>query len=94
MSCTFCVSLPVSLLEEEEPKKPTLASRLSEKFQSSLNSDREKDDDDFQTDRKRIRTAEHTVAMNDLHISLYIYIHCITNLKGEYFLFFGPYSIK
>ncbi|XP_053176881.1 Fanconi anemia group J protein [Scomber japonicus] len=50
----------ISFFEEEEPKKPTLASRLSEKFQSSLNSDREKDDDDFQTDRKRIRTAEHT----------------------------------
>ncbi|XP_041651753.1 Fanconi anemia group J protein isoform X2 [Cheilinus undulatus] len=45
----------------EEPKKPTIASRLSEKFQSFLtgqsSSDREKDDD-FRQERKRIRTVE------------------------------------
>ncbi|XP_044057768.1 Fanconi anemia group J protein isoform X2 [Siniperca chuatsi] len=46
------------LPEEPQPKKQSIASRLSEKFQSSLSSAREKDDD-FQPDRKRIRTAEH-----------------------------------
>ncbi|XP_030257122.1 Fanconi anemia group J protein isoform X7 [Sparus aurata] len=52
---------PSSEHEESQPKKQSLASRLSEKFKASLNSDREKDDDndDFQPDRKRIRTAEH-----------------------------------
>ncbi|XP_008274661.1 Fanconi anemia group J protein [Stegastes partitus] len=45
------------LPEEEQPKKPSLASRLSEKFQASLSSDCEKDND-FQPDRKRVRTAE------------------------------------
>ena len=83
----YCVS--VSIPAESQPKKQSIASRLSEKFHSSLNSGREKDDDDFQPDRKRIRTAEHKVAMNDLHILLYISIHCITNLKGEYLHFFG-----
>lgn len=43
---------------ESQPKKQSIASRLSEKFQASLSGDREKDDD-FQPDRKRIRTAEH-----------------------------------
>ncbi|XP_027136219.1 Fanconi anemia group J protein isoform X3 [Larimichthys crocea] len=45
--------------QELQPKRQSIASRLSEKFQASLRSDHEKDDD-FQTDRKRIRTAEHT----------------------------------
>ncbi|KAG8002296.1 Fanconi anemia group J protein-like protein [Nibea albiflora] len=45
--------------QEMQPKRQSIASRLSEKFQASLRSDHEKDDD-FQTDRKRIRTAEHT----------------------------------
>ncbi|XP_042270894.1 Fanconi anemia group J protein isoform X2 [Thunnus maccoyii] len=49
----------ISIPAESQPKKQSIASRLSEKFHSSLNSDREKDDDDFQPDRKRIRTAEH-----------------------------------
>ncbi|XP_071768516.1 Fanconi anemia group J protein [Centroberyx gerrardi] len=49
-------SEPTSLPEEFQPKKQSLASRLSEKLQSSINSDCEKDDD-FQPDRKRIRTA-------------------------------------
>ncbi|XP_031728340.1 Fanconi anemia group J protein [Anarrhichthys ocellatus] len=50
---------PEQMRTPEEKKKPSIASRLSEKFLSS--SDREKDDDndDFQPDRKRIRTAEH-----------------------------------
>ncbi|XP_037631188.1 Fanconi anemia group J protein isoform X2 [Sebastes umbrosus] len=48
----------VSSPEESQPKKQSIASRLSEKFQSSLSSDREKDDD-FQPDRKRIRTADN-----------------------------------
>ncbi|XP_051254031.1 Fanconi anemia group J protein [Dicentrarchus labrax] len=46
------------LPKESQPQKQSIASRLSEKFQASLSSDREKDDD-FQPDRKRIRTAEH-----------------------------------
>ncbi|XP_018556622.1 Fanconi anemia group J protein [Lates calcarifer] len=46
------------LQEESQPKKQSIASRLSEKLQSSLSSDSKKDDD-FQPDRKRIRTAEH-----------------------------------
>ncbi|KAM4628392.1 Fanconi anemia group J protein [Polymixia lowei] len=41
--------------EEFESKKQSLASRLSEKMQTSLNSDHERDND-FQPDRKRIRT--------------------------------------
>ncbi|KAM7413743.1 hypothetical protein PAMA_020899 [Pampus argenteus] len=49
---------PVSSPEESQPKKQPIAARLSEKFKSSLNSDREKDDD-FQPERKRIRTPEH-----------------------------------
>ncbi|XP_035767254.1 Fanconi anemia group J protein homolog [Neolamprologus brichardi] len=47
------------LLPEEERRKTSLASRLSEKFQASLSSDCVKDDD-FQQDRKRIRAAENT----------------------------------
>uniref|UniRef100_A0A8C4EEF3 DNA 5'-3' helicase n=1 Tax=Dicentrarchus labrax TaxID=13489 RepID=A0A8C4EEF3_DICLA len=54
-----CVSVP--LPKESQPQKQSIASRLSEKFQASLSSDREKDDD-FQPDRKRIRTAEHKVS--------------------------------
>ncbi|KAM3875393.1 Fanconi anemia group J protein [Diretmus argenteus] len=50
-------SEPTSLPEEFQPKKQTLASRLSEKFQSSLIFDGGKEDDDFQPDRKRIRTV-------------------------------------
>uniref|UniRef100_A0A3Q3L5G2 DNA 5'-3' helicase n=1 Tax=Mastacembelus armatus TaxID=205130 RepID=A0A3Q3L5G2_9TELE len=45
------------LQEESQPKKSSLASRLSEKLQSCLSSDCGKDDD-FQPDRKRIRPAE------------------------------------
>lgn len=61
-------ALAVSFPEESQPKKQSLASRLSEKFKASLNSDREKDDDndDFQPDRKRIRTAEHKVVVSAL----------------------------
>ncbi|XP_029373323.1 Fanconi anemia group J protein isoform X2 [Echeneis naucrates] len=44
----------VSSLEESQPKKKSIASRLCENFQSSVHSV----DDDFQPDRKRIRTAE------------------------------------
>ncbi|XP_070685220.1 Fanconi anemia group J protein [Pempheris klunzingeri] len=51
----------VPLAEEPQPRKQSLASRLSEKFQSFLSSEREKDDD-FQADRKRIRTAEPKVS--------------------------------
>ncbi|XP_023276258.1 Fanconi anemia group J protein [Seriola lalandi dorsalis] len=42
------------LQDESQPRKQSIASRLSEKFQSAANKD-----DDFQPDRKRIRTAEH-----------------------------------
>ncbi|MEQ2228639.1 hypothetical protein ILYODFUR_010872 [Ilyodon furcidens] len=41
---------------ESQAKKPSLASRLSEKVQTSLDSDCEKDED-FRSDRKRLRTA-------------------------------------
>lgn len=47
----------VSPSEDSLQKKPSLASRLSEKLQSSLQSEAQ-NDDDFQPDRKRIRTAE------------------------------------
>ncbi|XP_069578846.1 Fanconi anemia group J protein isoform X1 [Brachyistius frenatus] len=43
--------------EESPLRKPSVASRLSEKFQASLRSDCQTDDD-FQPDRKRIRSAE------------------------------------
>ncbi|KAK5869061.1 hypothetical protein PBY51_010022 [Eleginops maclovinus] len=48
----------VPLPESPQPSKKSLASRLSEKFQSFISPDHEKDDD-FQPDRKRLRTAEH-----------------------------------
>ncbi|KAF0030339.1 hypothetical protein F2P81_017070 [Scophthalmus maximus] len=48
----------VLLQEEPQSKKRSIASQLSEKFQSSLSSDCNKDDD-FQPDRKHIRPAEH-----------------------------------
>ncbi|XP_068601664.1 Fanconi anemia group J protein [Brachionichthys hirsutus] len=43
--------------KETQPRKPSLASRLSDKLQASRGSDREADDD-FQPDRKRIRSVE------------------------------------
>ncbi|XP_070762033.1 Fanconi anemia group J protein [Enoplosus armatus] len=49
---------PEHVPEEPQPKKQSLASRLSEKFQSSFSSACE-NDDNFQPDRKRIRTVEH-----------------------------------
>uniref|UniRef100_A0A8C4EDD7 DNA 5'-3' helicase n=1 Tax=Dicentrarchus labrax TaxID=13489 RepID=A0A8C4EDD7_DICLA len=82
-----CVSVP--LPKESQPQKQSIASRLSEKFQASLSSDREKDDD-FQPDRKRIRTAEHKVVF---HTCIYcctfiLDLLCIT-FKGStyHFLF-------
>uniref|UniRef100_A0A8D0B0W3 DNA 5'-3' helicase n=1 Tax=Sander lucioperca TaxID=283035 RepID=A0A8D0B0W3_SANLU len=49
------------LPEESQPKEQSIASRLSQKFQSLLSSGCEKDDD-FQPDKKRLRTAaEHKV---------------------------------
>ncbi|XP_056613657.1 Fanconi anemia group J protein isoform X3 [Triplophysa dalaica] len=39
----------------DQPKRSTLSSRLSEKLQASITTDREQDDD-FQTDKKRLRT--------------------------------------
>lgn len=60
-----CVSGPSP--EQLQPKKPSLASRLSEKFQASLSTQCETDDD-FQPDRKRIRTAELKVAIKALYI--------------------------
>ncbi|KAM8904944.1 Fanconi anemia group J protein isoform 3-T3 [Spinachia spinachia] len=44
--------------EELHPKKQSIASRLSGKMLSSLILDCEDDDDDFQPERKRFRTAE------------------------------------
>uniref|UniRef100_A0A665WR06 DNA 5'-3' helicase n=1 Tax=Echeneis naucrates TaxID=173247 RepID=A0A665WR06_ECHNA len=52
----------VSSLEESQPKKKSIASRLCENFQSSVHSV----DDDFQPDRKRIRTAEQKVGTDTL----------------------------
>ena len=49
--------------KEPQPKKQSIASRLSEKFQSSLSSDCNKDDD-FQPDRKRFRDAEQEVIID------------------------------
>uniref|UniRef100_A0A7N9AUS7 DNA 5'-3' helicase n=1 Tax=Mastacembelus armatus TaxID=205130 RepID=A0A7N9AUS7_9TELE len=49
--------------KESQPKKSSLASRLSEKLQSCLSSDCGKDDD-FQPDRKRIRPAETKVVID------------------------------
>ncbi|KAM6932875.1 Fanconi anemia group J protein [Xenentodon cancila] len=46
------------LAKESQAQKKSFSSRLSEKFQASLSSDCEKDDD-FQPDRKRIRSAEN-----------------------------------
>ncbi|KAK7882236.1 hypothetical protein WMY93_028410 [Mugilogobius chulae] len=43
--------------EDSQAKKQSIASRLSEKLQTSLQSEAE-NDDDFQPDRKRIRAAE------------------------------------
>lgn len=55
-----CYFVSVPSLAQPQSKKQSLASRLSEKFQASLNSDRE-EDDDFQPDKKRIRTEKHMV---------------------------------
>lgn len=44
--------------DQSQPRTQSLASRLSEKFQAALNSDSHQDDD-FQPDKKRIRTAEN-----------------------------------
>ncbi|XP_032401150.1 Fanconi anemia group J protein isoform X1 [Xiphophorus hellerii] len=48
----------VPLPGESQAKSPSLASRLSEKVQASLDPDFNKDED-FRPDRKRIRTAEY-----------------------------------
>uniref|UniRef100_A0A3Q3XKX5 DNA 5'-3' helicase n=1 Tax=Mola mola TaxID=94237 RepID=A0A3Q3XKX5_MOLML len=65
----------VPLSEKSQSKRPSLASRLSEKFQASLSSAPETDND-FQPDRKRFRTAEHKVVNTAFHL-------CITfNLKA------------
>uniref|UniRef100_A0A8D3AW37 DNA 5'-3' helicase n=1 Tax=Scophthalmus maximus TaxID=52904 RepID=A0A8D3AW37_SCOMX len=56
----FVCFVVVLLQEEPQSKKRSIASQLSEKFQSSLSSDCNKDDD-FQPDRKHIRPAEHKV---------------------------------
>uniref|UniRef100_A0A8C6SYR0 DNA 5'-3' helicase n=1 Tax=Neogobius melanostomus TaxID=47308 RepID=A0A8C6SYR0_9GOBI len=57
----FSVYLVILILcvspSEDSLKKQSLASRLSEKLQSSVQRETE-NDDDFQPDRKRIRTAE------------------------------------
>uniref|UniRef100_A0AAQ6IIN2 DNA 5'-3' helicase n=1 Tax=Anabas testudineus TaxID=64144 RepID=A0AAQ6IIN2_ANATE len=66
-----CVGVWCILKQNEknlsQSKKQPVASCLSEKFQSSLSSDCEKDDD-FQPDRKRMRTAEHKVILYTLCI--------------------------
>uniref|UniRef100_A0AAQ5ZTP3 DNA 5'-3' helicase n=1 Tax=Amphiprion ocellaris TaxID=80972 RepID=A0AAQ5ZTP3_AMPOC len=52
--CSFCCVV-VSLPEESQLKEQSIASRLSEKFLASHTCEK---DDDFQPDRKRIRTAD------------------------------------
>uniref|UniRef100_A0A3B4XSB8 DNA 5'-3' helicase n=1 Tax=Seriola lalandi dorsalis TaxID=1841481 RepID=A0A3B4XSB8_SERLL len=54
----FVLCCLAPLQDESQPRKQSIASRLSEKFQSAANKD-----DDFQPDRKRIRTAEHKVPL-------------------------------
>lgn len=56
----MCYFVSVPSLAQLQPNKQSLASRLSEKFQASLNSDHE-EDDDFKPDKKRIRTEKHMV---------------------------------
>uniref|UniRef100_A0AAQ5X370 DNA 5'-3' helicase n=1 Tax=Amphiprion ocellaris TaxID=80972 RepID=A0AAQ5X370_AMPOC len=57
--CSFCCVV-VSLPEESQLKEQSIASRLSEKFLASHTCEK---DDDFQPDRKRIRTAELKVTL-------------------------------
>lgn len=92
MYCTCCVSVPSP--EESQPKKQSIASRLSEKFQASLNSDCKKDDD-FQSDRKRIRTAEHKVVVSTLYTLLYISIEfTVYFIQMVTVYIFWPHDIK
>lgn len=72
MCSASCVSAP--LPEESQPKRHSLASRLSEKFQASLSSEHQKDDD-FQTDKKRIRAAENKVAIDACCAIDLLFIH-------------------
>lgn len=65
--------------EQSQPKRRSLASRLSEKFQASLSSDRETDDD-FKPDKKRIRAAEPKVSL--LFYKLNVLYNL--NIKGKY----------
>uniref|UniRef100_A0AAR2K6I7 DNA 5'-3' helicase n=1 Tax=Pygocentrus nattereri TaxID=42514 RepID=A0AAR2K6I7_PYGNA len=53
----YSICFPLSLTEENSAcKRSTLSSRLSEKLQASLTTEREQgDDDDFKTDGKRMR---------------------------------------
>uniref|UniRef100_A0A673JUJ2 DNA 5'-3' helicase n=1 Tax=Sinocyclocheilus rhinocerous TaxID=307959 RepID=A0A673JUJ2_9TELE len=51
---TFSMCFLVSADKSDQPRKSTLSSRLSEKLQASLSNGEQ--DDDFKTDRKRIRT--------------------------------------
>lgn len=44
-----------STAEENQAKRSTLSSRLSEKFQASLTTKGEPSDEDFKPDKKRIR---------------------------------------
>ncbi|KAK2831413.1 hypothetical protein Q7C36_016499 [Tachysurus vachellii] len=52
---TAQVNTPSRALEENPPKRSTLSSRLSEKFQASLTKQEEPSDEDFKPDKKRIR---------------------------------------
>lgn len=51
---------PVPSLASLQPKKESLASRLSQKFQASLSHDHE-EDDDFRPEKKRLRTEKNMV---------------------------------
>lgn len=77
----FCVS--VSLTGESQDKGKSLASRLSQKVQASLDPDCEKDED-FRPDRKRIRSAEYKVV---------IVCCCLLDIYPEFIIYnIGPES--
>lgn len=55
--------------EGTQSKKQSLASRLSQKFQDFLKTAPEEEDDDFQPDRKRLRTPEQKVLSKALRLN-------------------------
>lgn len=66
-----------------------MSSRLSDKLQASLTTDKEQDDD-FKTDRKRLRTPT-TEQKVQIQITLNFFLHYLVT---ESSLLFGPQSSK